>query len=77
MATLDAIARDCSKPDWDGHGAHPIGSRAVANATRLLQSLSCEVDISPSPSGRLVLSFNVDGREIAVEVGDYTGSVDF
>lgn len=77
MNRLDEIARDCIKADWDGYGAHPVGPRTIANARRLMKQILCHVDISPTPSGCLTLSIDVDDHEILIEVGDYTGSVDF
>ena len=74
---LVEVFKDCSKPDWDAHGALPVSSEAVLEALSFIRQLPIGIqapDVSPEPDGEvglewsdgharsLVISFSGDGR---------------
>ncbi len=62
---LDAIAEECSQPDWDGYGALPVTMDAVLNAHRFLEALPLGTP-APSagaePDGHVTLEWHVSPR---------------
>lgn len=53
-SALEAAFRDCSEPDWDGHGAVPANEFSKAWAKRVLAAFPAELgvpDIVFEPDG--------------------------
>ncbi len=59
-AALDALAADCSEPNWDCYGAVPISPVALDCAKRLVRAIPQDLpepSISPEPDGAIGLDW--------------------
>lgn len=67
-AALDELAQVrtiCSKPNWDGYQALPVGEAAIDAACRFLDSLPLDVDvpsIGAEPDGAVTLEWHHSAR---------------
>ena len=59
-AELDALAADCSEPNWDGYEALPISPVALERAKCLVRAIPQDLpapSISPEPDGAIGLDW--------------------
>ena len=60
-ALIEAVARDCDTPNWDGYGAHAIQSSAKEQAQRFIDLLPYRTpapDPVADPDGEIALSWD-------------------
>jgi hypothetical protein len=63
------VAERCSKSDWDGYGALPIGRETIESAIKLIEIFPTAMsrpDIVPEPSGAIGLEWRVQDQQVFV-----------
>jgi hypothetical protein len=69
LASLRAVAEECSRPNWDGQGAVPVTPQAVAAATRFAAALPAGLvapEVVPEARGDLGFEWHVNDQRWCV-----------
>jgi hypothetical protein len=67
LESLRQASEEAARPNWDGHGGHPVSSATLAQALTFLDLLPTALpkpDISPHPDGELAFEWYLGPRQM-------------